>query len=75
MTGTQKKTNTYNIDGFCGHYNTVFEAMMCYYLYCPKQEARPSFTEEENQRSNKKGKLDQIRKDYIQKNGYCVIEM
>ena len=44
-TGTQNKNDAYNVDSFCGHCNTVFEAMGCYYHYCPCQEARPSLTE------------------------------
>ena len=36
-TGTQKQNNAYSVDGFCGHCNTVFEAMGCYYHYCPCQ--------------------------------------
>ena len=48
--GTQKKIGTFSVDGFCGHCITVFEAMGCFYHYCLCQEARPSLTEEENQR-------------------------
>ena len=48
-TGTQKKIDSFRVDGFCEHCNTVFEAMGCYYHYCPCQEARPSLTEEEIQ--------------------------
>ena len=48
--GTQKKIGTFSVDGFCGHCNTVFESMGCFYQYCLCQEARPSLTEEENQR-------------------------
>ena len=39
-TGTQKKIDCFSVDGFCEHCNTVFEAMGCYYHYCPCQEAR-----------------------------------
>ena len=44
-TGTQKKIAGFNADGFCGHCNTVSEAMSCIYQYCPCQEARPAPTE------------------------------
>ena len=33
-TETQKKNYCFNADGFCGHCNTVFEALGCYYDYC-----------------------------------------
>ena len=38
ITGTQKKNDRFKADGFCAHCNTVFEAMGCFYLYCPCQE-------------------------------------
>ena len=44
-TGTQKKINCFKADGFCAHCNTVFEAMGCFYLYCPCQKALSSLTE------------------------------
>ena len=36
-TGRQKKIDCFSVDGFCYHCNTVFEAMGCYYHYCPCQ--------------------------------------
>ena len=44
-TGRQKKNDGFSVDGICYHCNSVFEAMGCYYHYCPCQEARPSLTE------------------------------
>ena len=61
-TGTQKKIDCFKADGFCAHCKTVFEAMGCFYHYCPCQEARPSLTEEDIRRGNKKREMDQIRK-------------
>ena len=52
-TGTQKKIDCFKADGFFAHCNTVFEAMGCFYHYCPCQEARPSVTED-IERGNKK---------------------
>ena len=43
-TGRQKKIDCFSVDGICYHCNTVFEAMGCYFQYCPCQEARPSLT-------------------------------
>ena len=54
ITGTQKKTDCFKVDGFCAHCNTVFEATGCFYLYCPCQEARFSLTEEDIERGNKR---------------------
>ena len=53
-TETQKKTDCFRADGFCAHCNTVFEAMGCFYHYCPCQEAHPSLTEDDIERGNNK---------------------
>ena len=46
-TGRQKKVDCFSVDGNCHQCNTVFEAMGCYFHYCPCQEARPSLTDNE----------------------------
>ena len=74
-TGTQKKIDCFKVDGFCAHCNIVFEAMGCFYHYCPCQEARPSLTEEDIERGNKKREMDQMRKQYIKEKGFNVVEM
>ena len=73
-TGTQKKIDCFEVDGFCAHCNTVFEAMGCFYQYCPCQEARLSLTEEDIERSNKRREIDQMRKQYIKEKGNKVVE-
>ena len=74
ITGTQKEIDCFKVDGFCAHYNTVIEAMGCFYLYCPCQEARPSLTEEDIERGHKKREKDKMRKQYIKEKGYNVVE-
>ena len=32
-TAIHNKNDSFNADGFCGHCNTVFEAMGCFYQY------------------------------------------
>ena len=32
-TGSQKKINYFNVDGFCAHCKTIFEAMGCYFHF------------------------------------------
>ena len=61
-TGRQKKIDCFSVDGFCSHCNTVFEAMGCFYQFCPCQKLRPSLTEEDNQRGRKKRGLDALRR-------------
>ena len=74
-TGTQKKTDCFEVGGFCAHCKIVFEALGCFYRYCPCQEARLSLTEEDINRGNKKREMDQMRKHYIKEKRYNVVEM
>ena len=73
-TGRQKKNDSFRDDGFCSHCNTVFEAMVCFYHFCPCQELRPPLTEEDIQRGSKKRELDALRR-HIQEKGFMFIEM
>ena len=57
---------------FCFHANTVFEAMGCFYCFCPCQEVRPSVTEEDNKRGSRKGGLDEMRQSYVPEEGFTV---
>ena len=72
-TGTQKKNDAYGVDGYCGHFNTVFEAMGWFYHYRPCQEARLFPTEEETK--GEKRKPDKLRKQYIPENGFSSLEI
>ena len=74
-TGRHKKIDCFSVGAICNHCNTVFEAMVCYFHYCPCQEARPSLTDNEIMRWVKKREQDQMRKEYIQQKGYKIIEM
>ena len=69
------KIDCFSVDGICNHFNTVFEAMGCYFHYCPCQEDRPSLTDNEIMRGIKNREQDQMRKDYIQQKSYKNIEM
>ena len=74
-TGRQKKIDCFKVNVICYHCNTVFEAMGCYYHYCPCQEARPSLTDTDIERGVKKRQQDEMRRDYIQQKGYEIVEM
>ena len=74
-TGRQKKTDCFSVDGFCSHCNTVFEAMGCFYHFCPCQELRPSLTEEDIKRSSRKRELDELRRGYIREKVFNVTGM
>ena len=74
-TGRQKKIDCFSVDGICYHCNTVFEAMGCYYYYCPCQEARPSLTDTDIERGVKKRQQDEMHRDYIHQKGYQIVEM
>ena len=49
--------------------------MGCFCSFCPCQELRPSLTEEDIKRGSRKRQLDELRRGYIQKRGFTVIEM
>ena len=53
----------------------MFEAIGCFYHFCPCEELRPSLTEEDIQRRSKKRELDALRQNDIQEKGFKVIEM
>ena len=74
-TGREKKIDCFSVYGFCSHCNTVFEAMVCFYHFCPCQELRPSLTEEDIQRGSKRRELDELIRHYIQEKGFEVIRM
>ena len=74
-TGRQKKIGCFSVDEFYSHCNTVFEAMGCFYHFCPCQELHPSLIEKEFHRDSKKREFDALRRHYIQEKGYKDIEM
>ena len=74
-TGRQKKIDCFSVDGIFYHCYTVFEAMGCYYHYCPCQEARPSLTDTNIEKGMKKLQQDEMRRDYIQQKCYQIVEM
>ena len=73
--GTQKKIDCFNVDGFCAHSKTVFEALVCYFLFCACQEAWASMSEEDTQRRLKKRDYDELRQNFLRNKGYKIVEM
>ena len=49
--------------------------MGCFYHFYPRQEVRPSLTEEHMQGGSKKRELDALGRHYIQKESFIVIEI
>ena len=74
-TGRQKKIDCFSVDRICYHCNTVFEAVGCYYHYCPCQEASPSLTDTDTEWRVKKRQRDEMRRDYIQQKCYQIVEI
>ena len=70
-TVTQKEVDSFNVVGFCGRWNAVFEAVNCFYPQCPCQEAQPALTEEDSQRGTKKA-MNELWKQYIEKKYHAV---
>ena len=71
----RKKNDCFSVDGYCNHCKTVFEAMGCYFLFCPCQGARPSLSDDELKRGAKKRKMNELQKNYIRVKGYSIEEM
>ena len=71
----RKKINCFNVDGYCDHCKTVFEAMGCYYHFCSCQEAYPSLTDPKIEPGNKRREMDDMRREYIKEKGYKVEEI
>ena len=73
--GKQKKIDCFNVDGYCDHCKTVYLAMGCYYHLCSCQKARPSLTEQDFKRGNKKREMYDMRLEYIKEKGYKIEEL
>ena len=73
--GKKKKIDCFNVDGYCDQYKTVFEAMGCYYHFCSYQKTRPSLTDQDIERCNKKREMDDMRREYIKEKGNKVEKM
>ena len=73
--GRQKKIDRFSVDGFSSHCHTVYEAMGCFYPFCPCQELPPSVTGEDIKCGNTKRELDEFRQGYIQEKGFTIIEI
>ena len=73
-TETQKKVHCFKTGGLSAHCNTVFEAMCCFYHYCPCQEARLSLIEEDVERGYKKEEMDQMRNSTSNKKDILLLK-
>ena len=71
----KKKIDCFNVDGYCDHCKTVFEAMGCYCHFFPCQETRPSLSDEDIERGNKRREMNDWRREYICEKGYKIEEM
>ena len=74
-TSRQKQIDRFSVDGFSSHCNTVFEAMVCFYHFCPYQELRPSFAELDIKHGSRKRELDELRRGFIHEKGFTVTEL
>ena len=70
----RKKIDCFSVDGFYSHCNTVFDAISCFYHFCPCQELRAFLTEGDIQRGSNR-EIDALRRQSIQEKGFKVAEM
>ena len=73
-TGKQKCFASFRVDGYCSHCNTVFEAMGCYYHFCPCQEKKrqPIEVLEEGL---KRREMGVYRRNFLESLGLKVVEV
>ena len=73
-TGERHRIENFSVVGFCGHCDTVFEAMGCFYHGCDCQQKEEG-TSEIRKGWKKRKNYDAERKKYIIGNGFEVIEI
>ena len=66
-TGKQKKIDSFTVNGFCGHCQTVSEALGCYYHFCPCRETQANLSEDEFDFGIRKRESDKLQKLYLEK--------
>ena len=74
-TGKQKKIDSFRVDGFCGHFQTIFEALGCYYHFCPCRETQPILGKDKFENGIRKRESDKLRRLHLEKKGYKIVEM
>ena len=74
-TGKQKKIDSFSVDGFCGHCQTIFEALGCHYHFCPCRETQPFLDKDEFKNGIRKRESDILRRLHLEKKGNKIVEM
>ena len=75
-TGDQKRIGPYSVDGFCAHCNTIYEAMGCYFHFCPDcQECKTNLSEADIERGQKRRLHDEERAKFLREKGYKIEEV
>ena len=59
-TGTQRKFDSFSVDGFRSHCNTIFEALGCFYHFCECQEGQSCLTGGDIVKGQRKREMDEI---------------
>ena len=73
--GNQYKIANFSVDGFCGHYNTVFEAMGSFYHGCNCQMAKNEADAHIVKFWRERRKFDAERKNFIIGKGFEIVEV
>ena len=72
--GNQKKIDSFNVDGFCDHFKTVFEAMGCYYHFFLARRLVPHLLRKILREEKMRG-MDDLRCEHIRNKDYKIKEM
>ena len=63
--GTQQKIDSFSVDMFCSHCNTIFEALRCFYHFCECQEGKPCLKDEDILKGKSKRETGELRRSYL----------
>ena len=70
-----RKKDCFSVHEFCGHCDTIFEAMGYFYHFCESQELQPGLTNEDILKGRKKREMDNLRRSYWREKNYSIVEM
>ena len=64
-TGTQRKIDSFSVDGFCSHCSTIFEALGRFYHFCECQEGQICVRDEDIVKGKRKREMDDLCRSYL----------
>ena len=60
-----RKIDCFNVYGFCGHCQSIFEALGCFYQLCECHEVQNNVTNEDIVKGHRKREMDILGRYYL----------